>query len=1055
MRTATRFIVATMFVSVAASCGDTGTSTTNQLNLDRPVDVAFACYGGLRITGGDGAQPTDPLVVSTMPRKACDIRSISPVEGGPSTVPVGQEDLSKMGGQTLGVSDWYGLILESSTGSVALAQFAAKPTEQFSTGDVTVLDTDPLTPGKNGISVGIDPIAITVDDSGCFAVTANAGSCDVSVLDLNSAFQVNPDPKVTRLTVKNARGESILARPSAMVAATTDAPIGQACPATQAGLVYIAYPSCHLVAAVDTATMTVVAGITFDTAGAAQITDGNVSCPSECGGGGTLTAGARPGTIAIRQDERVNTRRLAIGADNVAAVTMVELNAALRPTAVSRIALEDPKMKLGITSIALSPQIGMGGSLGVVNDTSSPGGQAQYVYAVANDASVRVVDVLNVNKECDTQVDPRKLSTERSITKLSCLPVGDPTTPSRRATARSPGIELTGEAAPTSVAFFKVDSDGLGGSSNPDILIGHFAAITASTGATFIVNVDDDDRADLPSTSRPIESPLPLVLAHQLRDALLNRNAVAESTDIEAKPICNTLGPNPDDSAGNRAGPRMAAAPAQVIASAIVAAEKSNSLPAIRQLLCEGSDDSRPVSQLAFSASVDVRASTFPDLRALRADETWSLTYEGSLSLDRADIAIDGPPVRIGLASVKDSKIALAEPSKPFCAAGVEPFDIVTLRGCDPTAAARQCGFGFECVVHPDSVNNVGVCLQTADKAGLTETCRDYMIGARRFAVAKSTAGELSLMPRLRQLRSTPTSGCTSNQQCTDLALVQAKLTSTSHPVDDRTPTPTSKWTCEVDPSRASTAPACVMTCNTDSECDSGTLCRGNRCVEAVVPPAACLVGPQRFDIRASGAFTVVGTRSGYLHNMIADTNGACIQNPAGNPLLHGRIPLSAPPCTSDELGTPTPNPCQATVKQTERKPQYLPNSCIAAEPATVIATRDATAIRFANPGLNFSLVDPTYPGDAVCRGDRAGSLLDVPRVYAGYAVSFRQTAGFAPLILGIRPAFPVKAIAGPAQSIWVVDEGDFLSDSGTAPSTRGKVFKVEAQSLTTVNVMQ
>ncbi|HPH67607.1 MAG TPA: hypothetical protein PLF40_17745 [Kofleriaceae bacterium] len=1036
----------------AAGCGDTSTTTASQLNLDRPVDVAFACYGGMRITGADGAQASDPTVVSPMPRKACDIYSRPAVAGATDNVPPGQEDLRASGGAILGAVNWYGLILQSATGSIALASFDTKPTEEFQGGDTLVLDTDPLTPGKNGISVGIEPVALTVDDSGCFAITANAGSCDASVLDLTTALARGPKPTVTRNQIKNASGAPIVARAAAMVAATGDAVIGQACPAAPTGLVYIAYPNCHMVAAVDVATMQTVAAITFDSNGVPQVSDGNVSCPAECGAAGATTDGVRPVTIAIQQDARVGTRRMVIGADNSSSVTMVELDAALKPVSASRVAFEDPQNNLGISDVALSPQIGLGGAVGMLNDTVAPGGQAQFVYAVASDGTVRVAEVLNLNKECDTQVDPRLLGDVRDIARLSCLPVGDALTPKRRALARGPGIELTGDAVPTAVAFLAIDSAEAGELVGPRQLVGHFAAITATTGSTFIVSIDDDNYPDLPIRSRPLESPLPFVMAHQLRDALEDRAIIAETNDAEPKPICVTNGPDPADTAGNRGGPRLTAAPSLLVSTTTIAPEKVGILPSIQQLRCEGSDETRAVSQLSFAAPVETRAASYPDLRALRSDETWTLTYEGSLSLDRSDNAIDGPTIRTALMSVATGSLVAADPAKPYCATGVEPFDIAQMRGCDPTASNRQCAFGLECVVHPESAFNVGICLPSADKAALLTTCRDYMVSLRRFAVTKTTAGELTFAPRVRELRTTPLSGCTSAEQCTDLALMQTRLADASHPKDDTTAAPERTWACEVNPARANPAPACVMTCTEDKDCDSGTVCENNRCVESVIPPAACIAGPQKFELRAGAAFAVVGSRSGFIHNVIADSAGTCVQNPNGNELLRGRIPLQAPPCTGDPV---SPNPCTMTVMQTEKQPQYVAGSCVAADPSTALVTREAAAIHFSNPGMTFNLVDPTYPGDKLCRGDRAAGLVDVPTLYAGYTISFRQTAGFSPLVLGIQPAYPSKVIAGPTQSIWVIDQGDFLSESATLPSTRGKVFRIEGQELSTINIMQ
>jgi len=65
-------------LSSVASCSSTDNTILNQLNLDRPIDIAFACYGGLRLTGGGAAVDdlgAQPLVTSAMPLQACDIRS--------------------------------------------------------------------------------------------------------------------------------------------------------------------------------------------------------------------------------------------------------------------------------------------------------------------------------------------------------------------------------------------------------------------------------------------------------------------------------------------------------------------------------------------------------------------------------------------------------------------------------------------------------------------------------------------------------------------------------------------------------------------------------------------------------------------------------------------------------------------------------------------------------------------------------------------------------------------------------------------------------------------
>ena len=100
-------------------------------------------------------------------------------------------------------------------------------------------------------------------------------------------------------------------------------------------------------------------------------------------------------------------------------------------------------------------------------------------------------------------------------------------------------------------------------------------------------------------------------------------------------------------------------------------------------------------------------------------------------------------------------------------------------------------------------------------------------------------------------------------------------------------------------------------------------------------------------------------------------------------------------------------------------------------------------------------MVDPFYPGDSKCILDRGGNLGKIPLLFRDYQLQFRQNAGYAPLFYQIFPAFPVKVVRGPTQSMWIIDEGDFLSTSIAQPSTRGKVFRVESTGTSQVNVLE
>lgn len=1058
-------------VVALVACSDPTQNPPTQLNLDRPVDVSFACYGGLRLNDGS-------VTISAQPIASCDIRS-GERTGNERPVPPGQEDRP---GQTVPTAAWYAFILQSGPGTVALARFETKPSSSFGGGDVSIQDADPLIPGRNGISVGEDPVAIATDASGCYEVIANAGSCDISVLDINSVF--TPDPIVNRIPIKNAVGEIIRARPTAMAFQPSGGTIGNACSATPTGLAYIAYPSCHLVAGVDMSTGMIVTGIKFDAMGVPTVTTGNVSCPAECDGPMPTMPGARPVALDLEEDPRTSRVLLAIGSDNSEVLHAYDLDPqTYLPLSATSIPLENTNGRLGVTSVAITPQIGMGGFVGIINDEESSA-QHQFVYAVANDGTVRVADVSGAPRECDTQVDPRFLREVRDVDRLSCLKVGDATTPPRRSLARGPGIELLGDAVPTSVEIFKVPRLTDAGVVDPrdDVrrLIGYFAIVTAVNGQTYVINVDNDDFQDFvdPGVGGGLRSPIPLAIAHQLRDAIPDRGDLADFEKVQGQPsvpVCNDNGPEPQANGANAGGPRGYGNPSRSVPAGSVSPEKSGGLPSIRQVLCTGDDGMRPVTELSFSAPIPVREAEFPDLRALRADEVWSLTWEGSLSVDKVDTAIDGPSVRFGQTFVDGLGMHLVDQSRPFCDAGVEPYDIVQMRGCDPAIGDDGCPVGYTCYVHPQSqVGGQGTCELIQEAERLEITCRDFFVSMKRYTVGRTKSGELQLLPRKHELRTTPLDGCTSDAQCEMLADYALHNVSSVNPKDDTTTADPKTWACHADPDRSpkpGTGKRCLLVCDTDADCSTGTVCQANAaagakagfCMEGVIPAQACVNAPQRYELRAGEAFALVGTRHGYVHSITTDAGGNCVRSPTANPFQVSRIPLDPPACdpTADPVtgrradGTYQPNPCKLTVAETEYQLNYVPGTCTLADPDENLVTRDAEGLRLNNRSINLTIVDPSYPGDLQCHGDRMANLGRIPLVAPGFQISFRQTAGFLPLTLGINPSFPVKVLRGPQDSIWVVDQGDFLSTSLTQPSTRGKVYRVESPTISVVNVLE
>ncbi|HEX3757850.1 MAG TPA: hypothetical protein VHW23_04050, partial [Kofleriaceae bacterium] len=1002
--------------ALGGACGDTTTTGVTELNLDRPVDVSFACYGRMRQTMGRPGPGTtsDPMITTAMPTAACDALSPSvgpedPMTGKPGslTPAAGQELLSNSTDNP--TPTWYAFILQSAAGTLALATWPAKPATWETNTDTTaalanpaigqipdfnVLDADPLTPGKNAISVGEDPVALVTDTAGCFEVTANAGSCDLSELDitgtLNSVVGGSPARLGANRVSVMLNNQPILARPSAMVVEPGTQTVGNACPAAASGHVYIAYPSCQLVAEVrldadaNGPTATVVGGIHYDdvTGAPSVITDvTTLSCPTECApppGRSFVpvpTGRVRPVALDYKFDPRIDmgfkaqklavTSRLAIGADitgNQAAtpLAIVDLDLAtfdpiaakLKPIALEpSVRSPDPTPHpVSVSALALTPQIGMGGdvepnTLPPVPADDQTTDQAQYIYAVATDGTVRVADVLSLNHECDTQVDGRFLLRNTVPSELECLQAGQPGRP-RRSGARGPGIELPGSAVPVSVAIVKgrtlpplvVDtsvttSPKVTGISpaDPTILVGYFAVIAASSGNVYVANIDDDDVPDefFPVAnssfpSGPVSTSPVLVMAHQLRDDTTNRDDLA--ADGTSTDRCAAVDPVAGAFAG---GPRLNTPPVQQAATNTLSLDLNPELPRLQQVACQFDSNvaitapefgSPQTGTGALNEPAISRDTVFPELKSVQT-ENWTLTYEGTLGLDTTINSVNGPTLRFGQAFVDRNGMFFEDASRPFCDMGIEPWDVVEFLGCNPTNGDTDCPADYTCYVHPQSTVGVGACLLKSEAQRLQSVCQDFLTSVRRYTVGTDAngnveAGKLVLLQRKHELPTTPVDGCQTDDQCDDLARAAQVLNPSADPFTEA-PAGTApesrptRWSCMTDPLRKpiSTDPTrnkrCVQVCTyvppttidphpaaQAPKCTNGMVCgadptspTGGVCMEGIEPPQVCLNGSQRYLVHASEAFTVVGDHSGFIHPIVAqtDTSGTsvCVMDPS------------------------------------------------------------------------------------------------------------------------------------------------------------------------------
>ncbi len=1001
-------------------------------NLDRPTAIAFACHGDLRLTmGRTESSPDDGIISSAQPVSACEISQTN-------EDPPGQEGLV--------TPNYAAFVLQTAKGTVAVVKFPAVG-DGAATG--AVVDADPLTPGKSSIPVGPLPVGIVADPAGCHMVIANGGSCDLSVLDVNSVIELTSSAKVERVSIKAADGTPLLAQPRSIVGVPGNSELGFECKDKPEGLVYVSYPDCHMVAAINPGTGAVVAGLSFAMDGTVTVTDGNVSCDAQCAPrpassaqalGGLAGSDEAPRPVALHMAE--DGGRLYIGAENSSSITIVELDAEHRPVSTSEVVLDG---EIGITRLTASGVLSMGGDFGTFGIGSA--GDMRFVYAIATDRTIRVAEVKELGVECDTQVDPRYLATESDVGFMSCMPVGDPRTPRRRAGAKSPGIHLPRDVLPLDVAFADVTAEiAPDAEPSPGGLVGHFAFATASDGFTYVINVDDDKYPDFERPDDLTKVFMPLALAHQVRDFVTGRNVVdGIGTDGATTSKCSLVTSDPLSG-----GPRISEPVSTVINVGQINGANVHMLPYLRQEVCTSNDEPplrSTVSELSFSASTSTRELSYPDVKGI-ASEQWTLTWEGLISRDVSTVAVDGPPTRIGTVVVgADTRVV--DSTGPYCRTGVEPYDMLDLIGCDPGRGDAECGLGQTCFVHPETTTVItrGMCLPSADVDRLTGLCRDVLTSRRRYTISETYKGVLVLRERRRVLRTSPVEGCTAVSECDAAFDVERALLVAEHPVDLvlEPPERTFTWACEPDPSRKTTANVCVMACTANDQCEDGWVCgSADRCVEAPLPPAECVAELQRYQIRVGEAFSVIGVSSGFLHTRIADeSTGECVDDPDGNPLLIGRLPLQAPPCLADGPGDVLPNPCSVDVEHSENLVGYTfsGGECIADEAGITLMTRTAPAIRFQNPGLRFHLVDPTTRGDKNCFGDRAGDGPAYATVWPNYQLQFRTTGAFFPMfVTNVRTAFPISITRGPDGGLWVMDQGDVIGSG----SSRGRVIRVD-----------
>jgi DNA-binding beta-propeller fold protein YncE len=1040
-----RFVLLASLSIAAAACSSESTPAQVR-SLDSPTDLAFGCLGLQELDGG-----VDQIA---LPTSACaPLPSLDAGGPDPADLPFTSQAS-------------YAFILETARGDVFVASLASNAAD--------LKDSDPFTPGRNGLSVGSLPVGIATTPDGCWAVTANSGSCDLSAIHTTNAILVK-EPSVFPTDVSTVAG-TLLARPSAIVAGPS-APLPEdsvtGCPDAPEGVVYVAYPGCRLVARVDLGAGSIIDGVQFPPGGAPVLVGPDVTCPDECEApGAPPDGGVAPGPVgepsALAMDP--DGTAVYVGHWNSPEVAVIQLDGAGAPVAVQTVTLEGAA---GVTRLSATGSIPMG--------NNAIAGTWNFVYAIGRDAAIHVVDVTTGRppRECDTQIDRRYLSDLSDIIRPACFPVGEPTNPPRRANARGPGIRLPGDVVPFDVNFVEGFVEEEGPNYDPASLFGHFAFVTAlgpfggvPRGTGYYITVNDANYPDIedPNDARIVE--IELAIPHTLRDSVTDRNVYVggcTETNLTSGQRPPRIG-NPEFDEGfayNATTPRIARVrdtdPSSEVEYEITSLEEMPLFaPMLHRLQCDETstiwehqtahppdipDPNDPENTIPDPKALEygrLRQALFPDLGNVR-DETWSVTWEGQLSAIGSDIRRTGA----ALTPHADS-LTLEDGSNVICDLGTEVRDIVELIGCSNDA---ECSTGEECALHPLAPAGLsGMCVNPSQRDALLNRCEDLFVSLRRYTATDVYSDKIELVPRPRVMPQTPLDGCTDTAQCTAIHEAVVSEIEANDGLD--TPLPRYTWSCEVDEGLGG-PPRCIEICATSEECETGAVCEDGRCVLGPIPDASCFAALQRYTVRAGEAFVVIGNNeathdTGYLHRVIRDPGtGQCVVDGGLSPLLVGRFHRDEPVCVGaiDDPEAIDPNPCRLEGLEEPLVMQYvLEGTDTAVPPANLdsIIPRPTWAIRFRSLGVSFDFVDVVVP-----------IPWDLPEVDetdyfspigTGYTFEMPIISGKQPYDVPLDCVLPTRIAISPSGDIFIVDSGEGRTGVGL---TRGQVLGLGVSGIT------
>jgi hypothetical protein len=536
--------------------------------------------------------------------------------------------------------------------------------------------------------------------------------------------------------------------------------------------------------------------------------------------------------------------------------------------------------------------------------------QREYLYVIARDGTVRVVNTYfpGAETECETNADP--LQVPADAYQKPCIPV-DPTI--RRPFSIGPGIHFPSLPIDIAAADIQRPMD-----FNEQSVNGAHAWVITDSGIVYLVNINPVLReytAVIPDSSGTVYAQGPVTEPFPFVNTLRDRNEITYAL---------TLDPS--------SGPPRVDVPPPVPASG----------PYIEPFWTRGSAD----NATALSGSYLQTSVFFPqiphaqdpndpiDRRAVTA-QTWTVGWEGALSGNRNSgkaFSSQGPHLSDFPGSPNPNPIdsLFEDGGGNYCQTGVVPGDMITLTGC---TSDSQCGIGEVCA-NGDNGSSVtaglavtGICVDP-NRAGAQEAaCAEFLNSLRRYEIVAASPDKVIMRPHLDEIvLSSLTTPCH--------AAAGAKVTggtdagsntdggvgSDGGPAEDTCPDTlndptTANFQCVSGDRITGAAPRCLMPCNSGSD----AVCRGGRvCVDfdpKAAPAPKCSTnecfcadapvfddtGKQCFDqlvdyqVVAGKSFLVVGSQAGIITTAKVQSDGTCDPDPAPDPILGYRFAYRIP----------------------------------------------------------------------------------------------------------------------------------------------------------------